>query len=327
MSSNDITFVARLRDYLTGPAKQAAKAVEDLEKATDKAAGAAGRYTDAQGRMREANGRFVSASAKAKESTERQSKGLNRLIGATSKTESGLRRLIGVTEGSGSRMDRAVGVVGRAQDRLGRSTGPSRFLSGMTTMANGAEGAARRIESAMGRITKGVGLAGGALTGASLAGGLFRLNALESLDVKLQVMGYDEAGKKRIGATTLEAVTGTPFGLGEASTATGMLLGAGVTQDQLGERLTTVVDTAAAYSMPLEQTARVFSQVQAKGRLQGDEALQLAEAGFNVNGTLAKHLGVEQADVPKLITEGKVTADEFFAAVPAPRRRWRGPNG
>lgn len=315
MSNTNITFTARLRDYLTGPAQKAAKSVEDLGKATDKAAGAAGRYTDAQGRLREANGRFVSSSTKARESTERQAKSLSRVIGATSKMDSMLRRVSGTAEGSGSRMDRALSRVGRSMDRLGNSTGPGRFVSGMTTMANGAEGAARRIESAMGRVAKGVALAGGALAGGSLAGGLSRLNALESLDVKLQVMGYDEAGKERIGATTLDAVTGTPFGLGEASTATGMLLGAGVTQDQLGERLGTVVDTAAAYSMPLEQTARVFSQVQAKGRLQGDEALQLAEAGFNVNGTLAKHLGVEQADVPKLITEGKVTADEFFAAV------------
>lgn len=64
----------------------------------------------------------------------------------------------------------------------------------------------------------------------------------------------------------------------------------------------------------LNRIVLAFTQIQSKGKLQGDELLQLSEAGIPGLQLLATHLGKTTVQTQKLIEAGKVKPDTFFAA-------------
>ncbi|MUN61569.1 hypothetical protein GMA12_00090 [Kocuria sediminis] len=103
MSSNDITFVARLRDHLTGPAKQAAKATEDLEKTSTRA----GKH------IAQAHDKAADAAEKGSEKTRR----------SLTKIERAFKAL----DGSAGLMGRALGESWDEAER-----GPRRALTALT---------------------------------------------------------------------------------------------------------------------------------------------------------------------------------------------------
>jgi tape measure domain-containing protein len=68
----------------------------------------------------------------------------------------------------------------------------------------------------------------------------------------------------------------------------------------------------------LESVQRAIGQIAAKGRVQAEELLQLAEAGLetkDVYAQLAKQMGKTEAEVQKLITAGKVDAPKAIDAI------------
>ena len=69
-----------------------------------------------------------------------------------------------------------------------------------------------------------------------------------------------------------------------------------------------LADVAGATGADLGGIATAFGQIQAKGRLQGEELLQLQERGVDLQGTLRKEYGL--------------TADEFQKALQQ-RADWR----
>lgn len=329
--STTLTFTARLRDQLSGPSLKATKAVEQLGMATDKAALAAGRYSQAQDRARAANGRFISASDRARRSTQGQI-GTTRTLGST--WENTGRKLIGGATGAW----RAASAVDRLTQRLGISeamgnrfgirvaqtllrlpgqagAAATGFGGAMTRLSGYATTASQKIHDAMSRAGKAVGLAGAAVAGMAIYGGVNRLTSLESADVKLETMGYNEGQRDSIMGTVDQVVSGTPFALNEAMTGAAQYLAAGVTPEDLQSRLQTTVDMAGIYDMNLGDASLIMSKVLATGTLQGDEVMQLQERGMPVYRALADSLGVDQSEVKGLISEGKVTAEEFFKAI------------
>lgn len=365
MSSNDITFVARLRDYLTGPTNNATQALERFEKAAAKAGTAGdktaksfehvrnsagkivtgmaeadralGRHYDSLGRVQEANGQWVKgaqkaawandelalAAARADKAADKQRNTMSKLGTIMAKVDAGMS----AAAGNGStRLERALGKVQGGTSRLSRAlnnvdpnSAVNRFAWGMSRMSDAAEKASSKITNAMKKAGGAIGLAVGALGTASIIGGGTRLTDIEGADVKLEVMGYDDATKSSIMNTVEQSVIGTPFGLGEAAKVGTQLLGSGVGTDLLADRLQTTVNVASLYGNgDIGDISTVLSQIQAKGRLMGEEALQLNERGMPVYDWIAESKGIEKSEVADLISDGGVTSDDFWAAM-APR--------
>lgn len=101
----------------------------------------------------------------------------------------------------------------------------------------------------------------------------------------------------------------TPFEPTEVNNAAKTLLGFGRSADIVIEDLELIGNAAAASGADLGNLALVFGQVAGAGKLQGQDALQLINAGIPVYQLLSESLGVSQAEVKKLQSEGKITFD------------------
>jgi tape measure domain-containing protein len=67
----------------------------------------------------------------------------------------------------------------------------------------------------------------------------------------------------------------------------------------------------------LPQLITAFGQVQAKGRLMGTELLQFTEAGVGLGQQLQKQFGVTREELEKMISSGRVTADDVTRSLQA----------
>lgn len=89
-------------------------------------------------------------------------------------------------------------------------------------------------------------------------------------------------------------------------------------QEDIIPDLTTIGDWAGSMGQGKEGIDRVvlaFGQMRAKGRIQGDEMLQLTEAGINAYDYLAKAIGVSTAAVMDLQSQGLLPAEQSIKAI------------
>lgn len=110
----------------------------------------------------------------------------------------------------------------------------------------------------------------------------------------------------------------TPFQIGPMIQATRVMIGYGVEAKTAGELMQVVVDNVAAFGGNEDQIGRValaLGQVQAKGRVLGEELRQLNESGVQAQAALASFLGITQAEVLELARKGKISVEDLYTAL------------
>jgi tape measure domain-containing protein len=103
----------------------------------------------------------------------------------------------------------------------------------------------------------------------------------------------------------------TPFQFTDVQTAASKLLAFGFASEKVRPTLTAIGDAAAALGTGSEGVTRIttaLGQIQAKGRVQSDELLQLYEAGIPALDLLSKKLGKSKKDTQDAVTKGLVPA-------------------
>lgn len=170
-----------------------------------------------------------------------------------------------------------------------------------------------------GALKVGAVVAGGAavgLLGAALTKGFSRLNAIDQAKAKLAGLGNSTKTVDKIMANALSSVKGTAFGLDEAATTAASAVAAGIKPGaQLEGVLKTVADTATIAGKSMADTGAIFGSVAARGKLQGDDLMQLQSAGVPVLAMLAKHYGITAQEASKMVSSGKVDFENFNAAM------------
>lgn len=109
----------------------------------------------------------------------------------------------------------------------------------------------------------------------------------------------------------------TPFEFPDLLRATTKFISVGVAARDVIPVMTAVGDAVAAVggsTVQIDRVALAFQQMAAKGRVQGQELLQIAETGIPIYGLLAKELGVTTAAFSKMVENGAVPADVAFKA-------------
>lgn len=106
----------------------------------------------------------------------------------------------------------------------------------------------------------------------------------------------------------------TPFRMQGVVETGRMLLGFGVKQEELMDRMTKLGDVAAGTGRPVGDLAMVFGQVKAKGRLLGEEINQFAERGLPLLEILAKGTGRTKKEILDFASKGAISFEMFQKA-------------
>lgn len=161
-----------------------------------------------------------------------------------------------------------------------------------------------------------IGTIGGGLAALTAKGGFDRALNIERAQTKLKALKYDTASVDKIMGNALASVKGTAFGLGDAASVAATLIASGIKQGgDLEGVLTTVGDAAQISGRSFQDMGVIFGQVAAKGKLQGDEMLQLMESGIPVLQYLADHFHTTTEAASDMVSDGKVSFADFEAAM------------
>ncbi|WP_313678464.1 tape measure protein [Corynebacterium stationis] len=173
-----------------------------------------------------------------------------------------------------------------------------------------------RLGGALKKSVVGTGVAAGGLLAASLTKGIGRLSAIESAEAKLTGLGNSAADVSSIMENANTAVKGTAYGLDEAATTAAMAVAAGIKPGQeLEGVLTTVADTASIAGASMSEMGNIFGSVAARGKLQGDDLMQLQSRGIPVLQLLAEELGKTSEEVSEMVSKGEIDFKIFESAM------------
>lgn len=99
-----------------------------------------------------------------------------------------------------------------------------------------------------------------------------------------------------------------------ASTAE-VAIASGVHPGLIDSYLSLIDRTAASAGVPPEQVAVVLNRIHATGRAFGADIAALTELGLPIQNWLSMQMGVPERLVPATVSEGRVGAPTFFAAI------------
>lgn len=210
-----------------------------------------------------------------------------------------------------------------AGSRLGSQLGDGLIVgakTGGTKLADMLTGVTKSAVTGFGKIGK-VGLGaittiGGGITALAARGGFARALNIENAQVKLKGLGHSAEAIGEIMANANLAVKGTAYGLDEAATVAASAVASGIKPgEQLTQVLKTVGDTAQIAGMGFSDAGAIFTSVMARGKLQGDDMLQLTSRGVPVLQALSDQLGVSTQDVSEMVSKGKVDFQTFATAL------------
>ena len=174
-----------------------------------------------------------------------------------------------------------------------------------------------RVNSAAGKTEKQVkGLSGavtklvGAFAGVKAAQFIFFKTAeLETQTRSLKVLTGSLEDTKTIIKDLQKFGNVTPFTSTELIETAKRLKAFGVETDRLVDVTKRLGDVAGATGADLGGIATAFGQIQAKGRLQGEELLQLQERGVDLQGVLRKEYDLTAEEFQDALSKGRIGAD------------------
>jgi tape measure domain-containing protein len=140
--------------------------------------------------------------------------------------------------------------------------------------------------------------------------------SMQQVAVSMETM-LGSAARARSMMTMLQTFArDTPFEFGDVAKQAQHLLAFGFAANSVKGTLTAVGNAASGLGLGAEGMDRIVTslgQMRMKGRVQGDEMLQLAEAGINANAYLERAFHMTPAQLQKAQQAGKISA---AAAIP-----------
>ncbi|MFE0021903.1 tape measure protein [Amycolatopsis sp. NPDC059021] len=230
------------------------------------------------------------------------------------------------SQAAASAFSGAAGTVGGHLRTLTDAT--SRLGTGFTAMASVSENALARTGSAISRsllapirgaetILAGYGITASTIfTGAGVAAvgmGIRFAASQEQAEMAFSTM-LGSAQKAQAFVVQLQDFAArTPFDLPSVTTGAQRLMAFGVAASDVLPTLTAIGDAVAGMGGSAEQIQQVvlaIGQMSAKGKVQGDELLQLTEAGIPALRILANQYGVTTSAMQDMVSKGLVPSAE-----------------
>jgi len=156
----------------------------------------------------------------------------------------------------------------------------------------------------------------GAFTAISAAKFIFAKTAeLETQTKSLEVLTGSVTKAKAIIQELQQLGAVTPFTSTELIDSAKRLNAFGVEGDKVVETTRRLADVAGATGAELQGLVTAYGQVQAKGRLQGEELLQFQERGIALQEELRKMYGLSGEEFQKALSKGRIGAEAVEVAI------------
>ena len=244
-------------------------------------------------------------------------------IDGVNKAQSSLNQIQNKAQEVSRSMDHSMGdASGSVQSSFAelRSRAQNIFNSIATSARNGLTNAWNAVRTNTQQITSsliGVGQAGiAAVAGMAIQGGIDRALNIDNARKKLAGFGHDAQDIESIMDSATQSVRGTAFGLGDAATAAATLSAAGIKSgEDMTNTLKSVANVAAASGRAFNDIGVIFSSVASRGKLMGDDMLQLSSSGVPVLQLLGEYLGKTSKEVSDMVSKGQIDFHTFSEAM------------
>lgn len=172
------------------------------------------------------------------------------------------------------------------------------------------------VHSALGSLGKGLGAYFSWRGVKEFVGELVNVRGMiQQLEIAFNTLtGSQEKSAKLMSQLTATAAR-TPFDLPGIAQGAKQLLAYGTRVEDINEKILMLGDIAAGLSIPLGDLVYLYGTTMTQGRVYTQDMRQFMNRGIPLAEELAKQFGVAKEAVGELVTEGKVGAKEFEAAL------------
>lgn len=188
-------------------------------------------------------------------------------------------------------------------------------IAGMNRLRGAVSNVAGAIGGRLVSMAKQGALALGVMAIAGAGWGITLAAEAEQAQVGFTTMLKSAGQAKAVLADLEQFAASTPFQLDSLRDGAKQLLNAGVATDGLRGRLTMLGDIAAGTGKPINDFVRIFAKVKSTGKVTLETLNQLAERGVPIYDSLAKQMGVNRAEMLKMISTGKVGFGDLDGAL------------
>lgn len=157
---------------------------------------------------------------------------------------------------------------------------------------------------------------GTALASMTAGLGVKRLMAIDQAQAKLRGLGHSVKDIEKYSETVKTAVDGTLLTFAEGMDITAGGLAVGIKEGKEMERYIKMIGNAsAATGREAGETAQIFNRIVGGGKVMTEELNQIEHGMPGFTKAMAEHLKVPQEEFRKMVTEGKVSSDEFLVVM------------
>lgn len=174
------------------------------------------------------------------------------------------------------------------------------------------------FEQAFGNAAKRIGQVGAVLGGFGAVGAAASLKlaaGFEQTRVSFETMLGDAAEATKLLEELTEFSTRTPFEPDEIFATSKQLLAFGFRAKEITTILQVIGDVSAGTGKDIQELGRIMGKVFTKGKAQGEELNQMAEAGIPIIKELQKLYGVTGQEVFELGSKGKISFEDINTAL------------
>lgn len=107
----------------------------------------------------------------------------------------------------------------------------------------------------------------------------------------------------------------TPLTLENVISGGSLLMSYGVDESNLIDTMTKLGDLASGNAEKMDRITLTYGQMLAKGKVTGEELMQMTEAGVPLQTALAESIGVTGEEFSKMVSAGKVGIDDLNKAI------------
>ena len=212
-------------------------------------------------------------------------------------------RLLAKITGNTKKLERANNSAQNSIRRINR---------GIKDTGRAAEKAAKGVGT-LGKAVRGLVAGFGAFQAGKFV--IFKTAELERQTKSLEVLTGSLGNARNIISELQQFGAVTPFTSSELIETAKRLKAFGFQTEEVVDVTKRLADVAGATGADLGGIATAFGQIQAKGRLQGEELLQLQERGVSLQDELQKMYGLTADEFRKALEGGRISADAVNLAL------------